>query len=62
MEYIHYNPVTEGLCASPEEYKYSSTKFYESRMDEFGFLTIGWLEYPVLCFQTDVGDAGLQTY
>ncbi|MEO6455325.1 MAG: hypothetical protein ABIN97_14690 [Ginsengibacter sp.] len=39
MEYIHYNPVEGGLCAYPEEYKYSSAKFYETGMDEFGFLT-----------------------
>ncbi len=24
MEYIHYNPVAAGLCAYPEDYKYSS--------------------------------------
>jgi len=39
MEYIHNNPVTAGLCICPEDYKYSSAKFYESGKDEFGFLT-----------------------
>ncbi len=39
MEYIHYNAVTAGLCTYPEEYKYSSAKFYETGVDEFGFLT-----------------------
>ena len=39
LEYIHNNPVTAGLCATPEEYKYSSAKFYETGIDEFGFLT-----------------------
>ena len=39
MEYIHNNPVTAGLCIYPEDYKYSSAKFYESGKDEFGFLT-----------------------
>ena len=39
MEYIHYNAVTAGLCIYPEEYKYSSAKFYESGVDEFGFIT-----------------------
>ena len=38
MEYIHYNPVAAGLCIYPEDYKYSSAKFYESGEDEFGFL------------------------
>jgi putative transposase len=39
MEYIHYNPVATGLCIYPEKYKYSSAKFYEIRVDEFGILT-----------------------
>ena len=43
MEYIHYNPVVAGLCAYPEDYKYSSAKFYKSGMDEFGFLT-HWMD------------------
>ncbi len=38
MEYIHYNQVAAGLCVYPEEYKYSSAKFYETGKDEFGFL------------------------
>ncbi len=39
MEYIHYSPVAAGLCNLPEEYKYSSAKFYETGVDEFSFLT-----------------------
>ncbi len=39
MEYIHYNPVTAGICTYPEQYKYSSAKFYETGEDEFGILT-----------------------
>ena len=39
LEYIHYNPVTAGYCTYPEEYKYSSAKFYELGIDEFGILT-----------------------
>jgi putative transposase len=39
IEYIHYNPVKAGLCINPEDYKYSSAKFYETGVDEFGFLT-----------------------
>lgn len=37
--YIHYNPVEAGLCKFPEEYYYSSARFYETQVDEFGFLT-----------------------
>ena len=29
LEYIHYNPVMAGLCNLPEEYKYSTARFYE---------------------------------
>ena len=39
FDYTHYNAVTAGLCAVPEDYKYSSAKFYETGFDEFGFLT-----------------------
>ena len=39
IDYIHYNPVKAGLCKSPEEYHYSSAKFYELNQDEWGFLT-----------------------
>ncbi len=39
MEYIHNNPVTAGICIYPEQYKYSSAKFYETGEDKFGFLT-----------------------
>ncbi|HSB93621.1 MAG TPA: transposase [Flavitalea sp.] len=39
MNYIHWNPVRAGLCASPEEYKYSSARFYEEGIDNWGFLT-----------------------
>jgi hypothetical protein len=43
MEYIHYNPVGAGSCVYPEDYKYSSAKFYATGEDEFGFLT-HWME------------------
>ncbi len=39
MDYIHYNPVEAGLCLLPEDYYYSSARFYESLTDDFGFLT-----------------------
>lgn len=39
LEYIHYNPVKAGLCNYPEEYYYSSAKFYYTGMDDFKMLT-----------------------
>jgi putative transposase len=38
LEYIHYNPVRAGLCAIPEEYYYSSAKFYYDGTNSFGIL------------------------
>ena len=39
LEYIHYNPVKAGLYTNPEEYHYSSAKFYMHGTDDFGMLT-----------------------
>ncbi len=39
MEYIHYNPDNAGLCSYPEQYKYSSAKFYATGEDGFNLLT-----------------------
>lgn len=39
LEYIHWNPVKAGLCKLPEEYFYSSAKFYQTGVDDFGMLT-----------------------
>jgi len=39
LEYIHWNPVKAGMCTLPEEYKYSSALFYETGIDNWGFLT-----------------------
>ena len=39
LEYIHWNPVKAGLCFLPEEYYYSSAKFYHTGIDNFGMLT-----------------------
>ena len=39
LEYIHNNAVAAGLVNFPEEYKYSSAKFYEQGIDEFGIVT-----------------------
>ncbi|MEO6720443.1 MAG: transposase [Ferruginibacter sp.] len=39
LEYIHWNPVKAGLCNLPEEYYYSSARFYHTGTDDFGMLT-----------------------
>ncbi len=41
LNYIHNNPVKHPwyLSVTPEEYKYSSARFYETGIDDFGFLT-----------------------
>lgn len=41
LAYIHNNPIQEKwqLAAVPEEYLYSSAKFYYNNIDSFGFLT-----------------------
>jgi putative transposase len=39
LDYIHYNPVKTGLCSNPEDYYYSSAKFYYDGTDNFGILT-----------------------
>ncbi|WP_439882318.1 transposase [Pontibacter sp. MBLB2868] len=41
MDYIHNNPIQEKwhLAALPEDYHYSSARYYFDNVDEFGFLT-----------------------
>ncbi len=39
LEYIHWNPVKASICKLPEEYKYSSARFYQTGIDNWGFLT-----------------------
>ncbi|MDB4902821.1 MAG: transposase [Mucilaginibacter sp.] len=41
LDYIHNNPLQDKwqLVKYPEDYKYSSAKFYETGIDEFGLLT-----------------------
>jgi putative transposase len=39
LEYIHWNPVRAGICSLPEEYYFSSAKFYHTGIDDFGMLT-----------------------
>jgi putative transposase len=38
LNYIHNNPVKAGLCSVPEDYHYSSALFYQSGVDNFGFV------------------------
>ena len=38
LSYIHDNPVRAGLCRYPEEYKYSSAKFYICNEKDWDFL------------------------
>lgn len=38
LEYIHYNPLKAGLCEYPEDYKYSSAKFYLRNEKNWDFL------------------------
>ncbi len=39
LEYIHWNTVKAAICKLPEEYKYSSALFYETGVDNWGFLS-----------------------
>jgi len=41
IEYIHLNPLQEqwNLVSKPEDYKWSSARFYEAGIDEFKILT-----------------------
>jgi putative transposase len=41
LNYSHYNPLQEHwrLCQLPEDYRFSSARFYETGFDEFGILT-----------------------
>ena len=38
LEYIHYNPVSAELCNYPDEYKYSSARFYYRQDRQWKFL------------------------
>ena len=52
---MHQNPVRAGLCNHAEEYKYSSAKFYETGIDNWGVLHISLTELDSI-----VGEAGAQ--
>jgi putative transposase len=39
FECIQYNPVHAGICVLPEEYKYSTARFYETGVNDWSFVT-----------------------
>ena len=41
LDYIHLNPAQPHrlLCNNPTDYRFSSARFYEQQVDEFGILT-----------------------
>ena len=39
LDYIHFNPVKAGLCSLPEEYIYSSARYYQEDNFSDGVLT-----------------------
>jgi len=39
LHYIHQNPVKAQLCKNPEDYRFSSARFYKELGDEFDILT-----------------------
>jgi hypothetical protein len=44
-EYIHNNPEAAGLCIYPEDYKYSSAKFYAIGEEDLGIITHWMAQY-----------------
>ncbi|WP_417556976.1 transposase [Mesoflavibacter zeaxanthinifaciens] len=39
LNYIHQNPVKAQICNNPEDYRFSSARFYSELGDEFNILT-----------------------
>ena len=39
LAYIQYNPLVAGLCGLPEEYKYSTARFYETGINNSVFIS-----------------------
>lgn len=39
LDYIHNNPVKAGICQCPEDYLYSSARFYYDGTDEWNMLS-----------------------
>ncbi len=40
LDYIHNNPVKAALCKFPEDYRFSSAKYYVNGIDEFDIFKI----------------------
>jgi putative transposase len=40
LNYVHENPVKAGLVTTTIEYLYSSARFFETGVDDWGFLTM----------------------
>ncbi|HWI89749.1 MAG TPA: hypothetical protein VNT20_00685, partial [Flavisolibacter sp.] len=38
LQYMHQNPVRAGVCQWPQEYYWSSAAFYQTGIDNFGWL------------------------
>ena len=39
LNYMHYNPFSAQLVSTPENYKFSSAKFYYTGVDDFSMIT-----------------------
>ena len=39
LDYVHNNPVKAGICTNPEDYRFSSARYYLTGEDEFSFLS-----------------------
>ena len=39
LDYIHNNPIRVGLCSTPEDYLFSSVRFYLDKPNQWDFLT-----------------------
>jgi putative transposase len=39
LDYIHNNPLKAGLCKYPEQYEFSSARFYVDGIDSWNMLT-----------------------
>ena len=39
LDYVHNNPVKAGICTNPEDYRFSSARYYLTGKDEFSFLS-----------------------
>ncbi|WP_118974782.1 transposase [Taibaiella koreensis] len=42
LRYMHESSVRAGCVSTPASYRYSSARFYETGVDDWGFLSSGW--------------------